>query len=358
MKIDSNILSIFILGIIYIASVSLNIAKNLKKTNFHLIIYTIISLLLVQMAMNAMAQNPRLSLSAFLASLSFLHSAALPVLPALFALYVTKQKNPRLIKEKSAYAIYFIPMAINLMLLAGGVKNTYNVLISIAPVFYALYIVIRSWKADSSKTNVSYILFSLTSMLPIVLAKNGLILISISLLVMFLTNEITETRKDSLTGINNREYLYDYTQRLINQNRKFTVVMFDLDKLKHINDTYGHIEGDEAIVNATNIIKSKIRQKDFFARYAGDEFVLVLETSDVYNIRRLLHRIDKAFAGYNLKSEKNYTLSISSGYCVNNEDDTSIKELIERADSQMFKNKRKKFVESWQTNIELLSVIK
>ncbi len=357
MKLDSNIISIFILAVVYIVSVSLNAAKTAKKTYFYFIIYSLMSLILIQMALDIMETKNLAVRNVLEAPLKFTYMAALPLIPAFYALHVTAQKNPRALKDKFTYAMFFVPTAINLVLIAFGAKSIYSTLISVAPVLYATYVVVKFRTADSFKTNASYSLFALAAAAPAII-NNGLILSSMGLLILFLVDEIVEARKDSLTGINNRKYLYDYTQRLINQSKKFTVVMFDLDKLKHINDNFGHIEGDEAIVNATSLIKSKIRQKDFFARYAGDEFVLVVESCDLYNIKRLLHRIDKAFEGYNSESSKHYTLSISSGFYVNDGESACINELIERADSQMFKNKRKKLVENWQSNIELLSVIK
>jgi len=97
--------------------------------------------------------------------------------------------------------------------------------------------------------------------------------------------ELTETlalsKYDKLTGIYNRNYfdkiINTYTNSDLNQINTYTLVLFDLDNLKVINDSYGHPAGDAVLIAFTNMIKEVITEDDIFARIGGDEFVLILK---------------------------------------------------------------------------------
>lgn len=86
---------------------------------------------------------------------------------------------------------------------------------------------------------------------------------------------------DSLTGVANRYRLYaaldDTCKRAARQNSMIAVMSIDLDGFKEVNDTYGHLVGDEALVEAAERIRSLIRESDMLARLGGDEFVIVFD---------------------------------------------------------------------------------
>ena len=86
--------------------------------------------------------------------------------------------------------------------------------------------------------------------------------------------------------------------------------------------------------------------------------MLIVDTCDIYIVKQLLHRIDTAFAKHNELSGDEYTLAVSSGFYISQACGKNEQELIELADSSMFKNKRSKLVKNWQTNINLLAVSK
>jgi len=226
------------------------------------------------------------------------------------------------------------------------------------PVIFTIYIVVKFNCNDTKATNIAYIAYVFIAALVSLNDTIGLAGVSVSILALFLSCELTAFRMDALTKISNRKHLYEHIERMTKHKKHFTLIMLDLDKLKDINDTYGHVTGDEAIVTATSIIKSQIRQNDFFARYAGDEFMIVLDSCDRYTVRSFLSRIDRSFNSFNEESGKKYSLSVSFGYYINEECITNVTELIEKADENMFKNKRKKLVKNWQKNIQLVSVHK
>lgn len=96
-----------------------------------------------------------------------------------------------------------------------------------------------------------------------------------------------EAFHDKLTGIYNRA---KFNTILINDIEKasetgatFSVLMFDIDKFKSVNDTYGHLVGDNVLVTLSKIIRKNIRSSDLFARWGGEEFMLILPSSSLEN---------------------------------------------------------------------------
>jgi len=92
------------------------------------------------------------------------------------------------------------------------------------------------------------------------------------------------SKTDPLTGIYNRAKFNEELENLINLSRRygtpFSFVIFDFDDFKDINDTYGHLAGDEVIKDTVGIIRDSIRKTDVFARWGGEEFVLLLPNTD------------------------------------------------------------------------------
>jgi diguanylate cyclase (GGDEF)-like protein len=114
--------------------------------------------------------------------------------------------------------------------------------------------------------------------------------------------------------------------------------MIDMDHFKHINDTLGHLEGDNALRDMAAIIKGCVRNSDFAARYGGDEFVLATLAEN--DIQRLMERIKEAMASQNEKKIRPYTLEISYGCDVFTTGGTqTIEEFLAHIDSLMYKDK-------------------
>lgn len=357
--IDSNIISVLILGIVYIASISISLNKLSKKSYFNYLVFVTLLMLVLQSSVKLISNNPDGVLIGLLNPLKFIFAVLIPILPAIWSLYITSKKNPRLLKDKWIVILFFIPAIINLIFVITGIAiQAFTILLSMVPVIFTIYIVVKFNCNDTKTTNIAYIAYIFIAALVSLNDTLGLAGVSMSILALFLSDELSAFRMDALTKISNRKHLYDHIERMTKHKKHFTLIMLDLDKLKDINDTYGHVTGDEAIVTATSIIKSQIRQNDFFARYAGDEFMIVLDSCDRYTVRSFLSRIDRSFSSFNEESRKKYSLSVSFGYYINEECITNVTELIEKADENMFKNKRKKLVKNWQKNIQLVSVHK
>lgn len=152
---------------------------------------------------------------------------------------------------------------------------------------------------------------------------------------------------DELTGLSNRRgFLTLGTQQVKIADRLrqgLALIYADLDKMKWINDTFGHKVGDQALIDAAFILKSSFRASDIVARLGGDEFVgLVLETAD-HTGEAIMSRLQENLNACNLQANRQYALSISFGITrYDPQNPCSLEELLERGDKVMYEQKKKK----------------
>ena len=152
-------------------------------------------------------------------------------------------------------------------------------------------------------------------------------------------------KKDTLTGVRNKTAFDGEVRRLdsnVAQGKKdFGLAMIDLNFLKRINDTYGHQQGNIAIKNLCQIICDIFKHSPVF-RIGGDEFVVILENSDLENIDSLVDDFN-AKTDVSLK-EKNYEpwnqVSAAIGYAVFTDGDKSTTDVLNRADKRMYERKK------------------
>jgi len=153
--------------------------------------------------------------------------------------------------------------------------------------------------------------------------------------------EKDEIRRDSLTGLSSRIQMEGRAQFLLDRRQSFSLILLDIDRFKNINDTYGHDEGDQALRVIANLLTKSIKQVDSAYRYAGDEFILIIECEDPDAAGRVIERLENNLQKYNKTSQKPYTLSFSAGTAYyDNKIGTSIVDLFTKADERMYQNKK------------------
>ncbi|WP_459195823.1 GGDEF domain-containing protein [Wukongibacter baidiensis] len=149
---------------------------------------------------------------------------------------------------------------------------------------------------------------------------------------------LIKSKTDSLTKAYNKEAIINIIDEMINskENDKFSVMMFDIDNFKHINDTFGHITGDVCIKNLVNTARSSIRERDLLGRFGGDEFVIVLPGLDIEEASVVAERLRE-----NVSSMKNPKFTISIGISSYPQDGNTVKDLISLADNGLYVSKEK-----------------
>ena len=150
---------------------------------------------------------------------------------------------------------------------------------------------------------------------------------------------------DDLTGLSNRrgfEALGHHVLALSKRARaRASLLFFDLNGFKQINDVHGHAEGDRALVGFAGVLRSALRETDVLARLGGDEFVALVAGAQAGDEAQIIDRVRVGVARYNRDDRRGYDLKFSVGYApCDTHDDTSIAELIDIADHAMYANKR------------------
>lgn len=140
---------------------------------------------------------------------------------------------------------------------------------------------------------------------------------------------------DKLTGAANRRELEKQFGRAVSRHTRYriplSVMIIDIDRFKEVNDTGGHLEGDRILTGLAGVIRENIRPDDIFARWGGDEFVLLVESEEAY-AASLAARIQKAL------KEKNFTVSLSIGIAPYIEGET-LDDAVKRADRALYTSK-------------------
>lgn len=144
---------------------------------------------------------------------------------------------------------------------------------------------------------------------------------------------------DALTGLYNRTYFEEEMRRLKEDNcSSVGVVMCDVDGLKLVNDTLGHITGDQLLQLAAGIIRKCFREEDVIARIGGDEFAVIMPESELHNVEQACRRVQTAVATYNEENPE-FPLSLSVGFAVSNKTYGDLGDIFKEADNNMYREK-------------------
>jgi len=149
---------------------------------------------------------------------------------------------------------------------------------------------------------------------------------------------------DGLTGVNNKRFLMETLEREIPRARRhqrpLTLVMFDIDHFKHINDTYGHLAGDYVLKELAQLVKGRLRPDDVLGRYGGEEFCVVLPETDLEGGSSIAEELRILVQDHSFVFEQErINVTISLGVAVL-QDDNDLTAFIKSADEHLYAAKR------------------
>lgn len=151
---------------------------------------------------------------------------------------------------------------------------------------------------------------------------------------------------DGLTQVHNKRYLLEFLEREMaraqRHQRSLSLVLFDIDHFKKINDTYGHLAGDYVLRELAATLKSRIRKEECFARYGGEEFALVLPETGPENTVYLADKLRKIIEEHPFIFEgKRISVTFSAGVADHQPTHDSALAFIKEADSRLYEAKKR-----------------
>ena len=145
-----------------------------------------------------------------------------------------------------------------------------------------------------------------------------------------------QATRDWLTGLHNRRYfeetLADHIESATRYKRELSLVLFDIDNFKQINDTLGHKAGDDVLRQFADILKTTARKADIICRHGGDEFAILLPETGTSKGWKFAERVFQT-----LETSKDWNFAVTAGIAA-----LPCDNLVAKADSNLLKNKREK----------------
>ena len=149
---------------------------------------------------------------------------------------------------------------------------------------------------------------------------------------------------DELTGLPNRRAFITLSEQALKLatrlGRDVLMIFIDVDHLKYINDTYGHLAGDRALIDTARVLRESCREADIIARLGGDEFVALLTVDSDQTAEIVCERIKHRVELHNVETDRDYDLSLSVGAKRSKAEGTMLADLLAQADTALYEQKR------------------
>ena len=152
--------------------------------------------------------------------------------------------------------------------------------------------------------------------------------------------------RDPLTGLNNRRFLFEFMEkeiaRLKRKKEPLSLLIFDIDDFKSVNDTCGHSGGDAALLSVAESLRNQFRQSDIICRYGGDEFLIMMSGSNAENAKERATKLQQMIASRSIdhECEAAQHITISIGIATFPEHGETVDALIKAADQALYLAKR------------------
>jgi len=237
----------------------------------------------------------------------------------------------------------------------------YNYVLGSSILFWIYPIIMTVYFLNSLKVSVLLVTPTMVALIPLLLAEKSIIevisvivtLVICQLFGLLLSRKIRQqyaimqelVNQDGLTGALNRR-AFDERVNFLNsfslrhkkkQEAVSSLIMFDIDNFKHINDEFGHQEGDQVLINLTKVFKRSIRGTDQLYRYGGEEFVVIVNGADTFKATELAEKLRYILETSSISNSTKITASFGVAELQALESPTR---WIDRADKAMYRAKR------------------
>lgn len=335
------------------------------KFDYKLYLMLLVSILLIvftdilQMALNGQTGYLLKEAYHFTTTIHFIVS---PIPYMIWSIYIDFYIHKNVKRTKKRLPIFAIPVLISMFLVIINLYNENNLyqqrdLFLLNIVIYYTYFIGTFFQLLINRKNIKQENYYRLIFFGIVPAALGIIQIvkptndftwiglSLSALLIYLNIQNGKINKDYLTGLYNRRELDLYLKNAIiklDKEELLFMMMIDINSFKKINDTYGHLEGDQALIHTANLFTETFRADDFIARYAGDEFIIIAKLSCKSSAKMLVQRLRKNLIELNDRNTKPYDINLSIGYDIY---DPALKmnanEFLTHTDTLMYQDKNR-----------------
>ena len=244
---------------------------------------------------------------------------------------------------------------------SGELNGLYYPMMIAVPAFFLITAFVFSViNASKAQTREDRWLFRLIGIFPLGVMGFGMLQVvtlsapsfcfgcTIMLLFFYIQNMQTLISVDDLTRLNNRGQINRYMEQVrYRENVQTYVMMIDIDRFKEVNDTYGHAEGDRALMLVSDALKQAcdgIKVPAFLGRYGGDEFTIILQKPEDApdGPERAAENIRAEIAKKQRENDLPYPLAVSIGYDLLRDKNDTMQACMVRADEMLYKEKRAK----------------
>ena len=366
---DSSILSFIILLCIYINAYNRSEKLYLHYRLFMLLVLTNMAMIVIDIlgwAFNGLPGPYNFLLNQYSNLALYIFE---PVAPMLWILYTNYQvyKNPAKVKT-AAHTLFFLWLmnaAFSTLSLSYGwffpvdSQNIYHrgpyfllhTAFCYCLVIYAFIFVLANRNVLEKRYFYSLLLF----FVPVSIGTSIQVIhygvsynwsgMMLSLLIVYFNIQSRSLNTDYLTGAYNRRQLDEYIKAKIRSSSKevsFSAILIDLNDFKNINDRFGHDTGDAALKAAARIISGSLRQDDFFARYGGDEFMVIIDNHSRDLLEQTAQQIKLNVAQYNQENTNPYSIDFAMGYATYEyASKMTADDFFQQIDQLMYEAKRK-----------------
>jgi diguanylate cyclase (GGDEF)-like protein len=147
--------------------------------------------------------------------------------------------------------------------------------------------------------------------------------------------------RDELTTVFNRRFFVAETARVLAEGTSLSLVLFDLDRFKEVNDTFGHLAGDQVLHDVGVLFQRSTRAEDLIARFGGDEFVMVIAVPPIVDVEAIAARlVEEVQALQWVVGEERFGISVTTGFASTDLlSQPTVDRLLDVADRDLYKNK-------------------
>ncbi|WP_272479971.1 GGDEF domain-containing protein [Aquibacillus koreensis] len=183
---------------------------------------------------------------------------------------------------------------------------------------------------DTKETLIQYLLSCIVYIIFLFFARH--------IIIAYTETEMLEKLafQDSLTNIANRRKVYQWLEETFEKNKTISVIFFDLDRFKKINDELGHVVGDKVLLELTSLVKNYLGHKDNFGRWGGEEFIIISD-HDKKKARVLAEQLRMSIANHHFSEVGQVTSSF--GVEISQKGDTA-ETLMKRVDQALYMAKQ------------------